>query len=680
MKPIQHKRNISQQMRTFCVLISLLLVNSYLYAQNQPPGSPLDLPGDKKTDSLQFDKSNTDEWHADNIAFKLYYQKLDSKKKYKLDSSIHLFHRKPYAQPWQMNLGNFGTASRNLMFTPEDRLGPTLGYTALDVYRIKEDSLKFYNTTTPYSLFSFRLGSKLEQDLHILHTQNIKPNWNIALEYNRVSSKGYFLLQRTSHDMASLTTNYQSVNKRYKMQGGIIYNKGVQDENGGIVDTSQLANEDYSERSNIDIAYANAGAGSGSSIPRSLVTNTMRDYQVIFRHGYSWGRTDSLYNEDSTKMTVEFTPRFGISHHFSLKNQEYTYKDKAPDSLRYTSYFEESFLGEGKDSVFTRQKQNIIDNAILLDGFLGRKEKQAQFSAGVGIRVDDFATRYLEGANFERFTSNYILAKLNKEALEEGEWFYNADAKLYVTGIAAGNSLLSAAAGREFGDSLGIIEIGVQQNINNAPYSYTLSINQYDTITNSFNKESVTKLYVSATSSRYNLGVGLRNYLINNYLYINSNQLPDQYATAFNLLQIYAQKAFKWKGFVLDNEITYQQMPTKAPVNAPAFMGRHQLSYENYIFGKALQVATGVQVRYYSEYNSASYSPIFHRFYYQDTYLLSNDPVIAYFFNFRVKRFKAFIMLDHIQQAFTKKNFITTPGYAAQDMMMRFGFNWALLL
>ena len=62
--------------------------------------------------------------------------------------------------------------------------------------------------------------------------------------------------------------------------------------------------------SNLDINYSNAESGSGSSVPRSLVTNVVRDYNAILHHSYSWGTTDTLYNEDSTKLSLKYTPRF----------------------------------------------------------------------------------------------------------------------------------------------------------------------------------------------------------------------------------------------------------------------------------------------------------------------------------------------------------------------------------
>lgn len=659
------------------MLLLLLLCTASIYAQQ--PGAPLGLPGDKKQDSLAFDKSNTDEWHEENINVKVRYKHLHSDRSQQPDSSIHNFHRRKFLQPWMTDLGNYGSPARNLMFTPENRFGPTLGYTAMDIFHMQPDSLKFYNSTVPYSVFSFNLGSKLEQKLEILHTQNIKPNWNFSFEYNRLSSEGFFLLQRNVHDAGNITTNYQSINQRYKLKAGLIYNKSIQDENGGIADEDQLTNEDFNERSTMDINYANAVSEGGSSVPRSLITNSVRDYHIVVQHGYSWGKTDSLYNDDSTKVSIKYTPRFGISHQFRHSNKQYTFKDMRPDSLRYSPFFTQSFAGDGSDSVFTRQKQNTFDNTLLLNGFLGKAEKQLQFSAGAGIRVDNFSTRFLVAAQFYNITSNYLTGQLRKEAMQQGEWFYNVHAKFYLTGAAAGNSLLQAKAGKELSD-WAIAEAGLQQTINNPSYNYTTYINQYDTIAGSFGKESVTQAHISFRSSKYALDITARNYLVSNYLYMNQNQLPDQYATAFNITQLSLQKAFRWKGIVLDNELLYQQVPTSAPVNIPMIMGRHQLSYEGYIFRHALQVATGVQIRYHSPYETAAYSPLFHRYYYSNAYLLSNDPSWAFFFNFKIKRFRSYLMLDQLQQLFgDRRNLINAPGYPAQNVMIRFGFNWTLL-
>lgn len=656
------------------VVLCIVLLPQIVVAQNQP-GAPLSVD-DQKVDSTQFKETNNDEWSNRNV--KVRYKYYGSDIEHAPDTSIHTFHRRIYLETWKRDLGNMGSAVQNLQFTPEDRLGPTLGYNAYNTYNYQLDSLKYYNATAPFSEFIFNLGSKLEQRVSVLHTQNIKPNWNVAAQYNRLSSEGYFLLQRTAQDHAFFSTNYQSINKRYKLNAGIVYNKTIQDENGGITDEEQLTNPDFSDRNTLDIAYAGAAANSGSAVERSLITNAVRNYAGQIRQEYFWGRTDTLYNEDSSQMQLSYTPRFSISHKLKLYNKLYTYKDKAPDSLRYIAFFHEGF-GEGSDSVFTRQKHNIIDNHFALNGFLGKRDKQLAFSAGLGIRYDQFWTQHLNGTD-ENFTvGNYVTAQLQKEALQEGSWFYGADALFYITGFASGSSQIKVKLGKEFKKIKGSLEAGAIQNINNAPYNYTLYINQYDTISNNFNKESITQLYLKFHSRKYSFSGGVRNYLVSNYLYMNSQQLADQYAPSFNQLQVWLQKKLRWKAIVLDNEVIYQTVSSGAPVNIPMLMGRHQLSIESYIFKKALKIAFGGEVRYHTPYEPAAYSAFFNRYYYQNTYTLSNDISGAVFFNFNVKRLRAYIMCDQFQQLFIPANFINAPGYPAQNAMMRFGFNWVLL-
>jgi hypothetical protein len=129
---------------------------------------------------------------------------------------------------------------------------------------------------------------------------------------------------------------------------------------------------------------------------------------------------------------------------------------------------------------------------------------------------------------------------------------------------------------------------------------------------------------------------------------------------------------------VFDNEFAYQQRSANAPVNIPLLLGRHQLSIEKHLFHSALQMATGIEVSYHSPYTPSAYSPLFNRFYYQNSYQVSNDPITSVFFNFRVKKLRVYIMADQVQQLFAN-NFISAEGYAAQNFMIRFGFKWTLI-
>jgi hypothetical protein len=597
------------------------------------------------------------------------------------------------------------------MFTPEDRVGPSLGYHVFDAYRFNVDSLGFYSTTRPYSVFSYQLGSKLEQCVSILHTQNIKPNWNFAVQYRRTTSPGYYKIGRNNDDNASFTTNYKSLNKHYVLYGAMVYNKQQHDENGGIINDSELINPSYNDRRTVDAAYQN----DQYSLSRSSVYNIQRDFTLLLQHSYTWGNTDTTYNADSTQYSYHLKPLFSITHKMELSTEKHTYNDLTPDSMRYTTLFARSFTSNGTgyyvaggDSVFVQQKWFWVDNKVSLNGFIGNEGRQMNFSVGIGNRFDQFISRpvskivrdslpkqvYSLGLDRDNIISNYLSGEIKKEALTPNAWEYGANAKFFFTGQYAGNFVLNAMLGKQLGKDVGSILVGFQQEVGSAPYSYTNYENAYTKLITSFNSESVTTLYAILESPRLRLSGGVRDHVIDNYVYINGNEVPAQYTIPFTLIQVWGRKVFKMGNFYLDNELIYQQLPDKAPVNVPALMGKHQLSYESNLFKRALKLATGIEVRYNTAYYAAGYDALLNKFFNQHTQYISNAPELAIFLNFRVKRFRAFIMGDNMQQLFNKNTILntgtpvtnfnntgynSTPVYAAPDAMIRFGFSWVMI-
>ncbi|MBS1589593.1 MAG: hypothetical protein JST52_08275 [Bacteroidetes bacterium] len=675
---------MSQSVQTFCgkrkanfrkqILLSVLLSFMYVIGSAQQmttplPGTPVTLQNAPHKDSTN--KTNNNQWRDEPA--KIYFTKGNSDLKTYPDSSIHFFHRRPFSQPWMRNLGNLGAPSINLFFTPESRVAPTLGYHTFDVYRFHADSLLYFNTTRPFSVFTYQLGSHAEQMAEILHTQNISPRWNFAARYRKINAPGYYNIQRTNHDLANLTSNYISKNQHYALKLALVYNKLQNDENGGILTDSFLTTPGFGDKRTIPVAFQNTSY----STRRSSVTTLQRDFTLLLNHSYTLGKTDTIFNNDSTQFFKVLKPRFRIEHTFRLSTEKYQFKDLAPDSLRYAYFFQQNF--QSGDSVFSRQTWFYIDNGLSLQGFIGSDQKGIQFFAGIGNRFDRFRTEYITGSQRQDEISNYIFGGLKKDAKEAGQWLYSADAKLFFTGMAAGDFIFKANVGKEFKSGWGNIQAGFQQSLNTAPYSYTLYANQYFKQSQTFTKESQTRFQLSTYIPDLKVSAALNSYLIANYIYINPILQFDQYAPTFNLTQISAKKVFTWKQWILDNELAFQQKTINAPINIPTFMGRHQLSLETKLFGNALKIATGLDFRWHSAYQPAGYEPFFNRFYFQNTYNLTNAPEVGLFFNFKVKSFRAFVMGDQLQKLFGARNIISAPGYPAQDAMLRMGFSWDLV-
>ena len=89
-------------------------------------------------------------------------------------------------------LGNTGTAARPIQFTPRMTAGWDQGMHAFDVYKFKLERVRFFSTTRPYSELNYLLGSRSEQQIEVLHTQNIRPNWNFLFQYRLINSPGFF--------------------------------------------------------------------------------------------------------------------------------------------------------------------------------------------------------------------------------------------------------------------------------------------------------------------------------------------------------------------------------------------------------------------------------------------------------------------------------------------------------
>ncbi len=681
-----------------CFILLTIAVPNCVFGQlNTSTGGNMATNRNGTAKDTTHNKSNTTTWKDEEA--NISYEQLGSARKFTPDTGLHTFQRRPYTAPWYRDLGNPGSPACNLMFTPEYRVGPTLGYHINDIYRFQPDSLNYYNTNRPYSVFNYQLGSKLEQVAGLMHTQNIRPNWNFMVEYRKTNAPGFYKIQRNNHDNFALTTNFKSLDKHYVLYCGMVYNKEQHDENGGIVNDTELDNSAYIDRRTIDAAYQNGQY----STSRSTVTNMQRDFGLLLQHSYTFGPLDTTYNADSTEFSYRLKPRFSITHKMQLSTEKHLYKDLAPDSLRYISLFDAS-LGHsgasyyipGGDSVMTQQKWVWVDNSVLLNGFIGPDSNQLRFSAGIGNRFDQFISDPTQtgGLNRNRIVSNYVTAEIQKEALKGGEWNYGAKATFFVTGQYTDNINFKASIGRDFKKDNGSFVLGVEQNLGDGPYSYNNYLNKFATLSYGYNKESVTTLFGSIESRKLRFSGGVKNYVLSNYIYYSQLERPAQYAPAINLAQAWVKKVFKAGNWFLDNELVYQQVNDGAPINVPLLMGRNQLSFERPMFKRALKIATGIEVRYNTSYKPSGYSAVLNQFFYQNKVSVTNTPELSVFLNFRVKHFRAFIMVDQLQQLFatnailftgsTAYNFNGsgvnyTPVYAMQNTMLRFGFSWVLI-
>lgn len=595
---------------------------------------------------------------------KIYYYSLSDTSRQNIDTSISFLHRNVLQNSWMNDLGNFASSAQSMRFSPDKNPSVKFGASAWKYILFTWDSTIFYNTTRAFTKAYYQMGSKKEQMISILFTQNITPSWNISACYQKINAPGFYKQQKTNHDNLLFNTHYISKNKRYDIKSGFYFNSIQQDENGGIQSEDYLTNPAFGDRRLIPVNFK------AISKNISSVNNKYKTSSLHFQHQYYFGKVDSLFNIDSTLKIYNFKPIFSIKHHFYYNSERLVFKDLSPDTLKYIYYNPPQSVIN--DSVYSNNKLQEIGNTFSLTGDVRLKNKVMQVEAGYGFEFDKYVT--LDSSI--NSMNNFLFAKLTKPNQSDKEWIYNANFKSYFTGNAIGNTLLDAQFGRNINERWGMIKVAFSQSIQTAPYLFLHYANNYFKENNSFSKQTITDFSLYYSNKKYLLEGGLHYFLIGNYIYRYFDYIK-QHNQVIPIAQIELSKTFRYRKFILNNQFLIQQvqLSVPSPIHLPNYASRHRLAYEDKILKHKLIISTGLDMRvnlpYYADYYLANYA----YFTPQYSMQISNIPRLTYFFNFRIKTFKASLALDELQQLFSK-NQINFPFYPASNFGIRFALNW----
>ncbi|MCH5684194.1 hypothetical protein LWM68_07910 [Niabella sp. W65] len=183
------------------------------------------------------------------------------------------------------------------------------------------------------------LGTRSEQMIELMHTQNIKPQWNASVHYRMIGAPGIYRNQKTSHNNYALTNWFQTQDRRYTNYVAIVANKLKGGESGGILnDINYIDNPNYAERIRVPTKLGgDAGVGSGIFNTDVPTGNNYEDFNAIMRHQYDLGRKDSLVN-DSTVIPL-FFPRVRLEHTIRYTAYKYLFSDESPQQQYYNTYY-----------------------------------------------------------------------------------------------------------------------------------------------------------------------------------------------------------------------------------------------------------------------------------------------------------------------------------------------------
>ena len=670
---------------TYLLLAGLLIISLDAFSQRNPIrsgglGRLKQLGSGVSGGSAGGDSLARRDRNEDSITIR--YRFLDSTRNYKLDSSINDFSDRFHIPATSYTLGNNGTASKPILFSPMMAPGFDPGFHAFDIYRLTLEKARFFNTTRPYSELNYMLASRSEQNIQLIHTQNIKPNWNFLFQYRLISAPGFFKNQKTNHNNYLLTSWYQSVNKRYNAYLILLGNKIQSGENGGIEDTADfLKDPQYKDRFEIGTKLGDKQAAFSSNLSTDVGTgNRYTEFSVLLRQQYDFGRKDSVVT-DSTVVPL-FYPRLRFEHTLQYTQSKYNFRDNFGDSSYYKDQYDIVFATPA-DSFQLQDKWKDIINDFSIYTFPDANNLQQFFKVGAAVQnislissKGDFKLYNVFGhAEYRNRTRNQ-------------KWDFQANGKLYFTGLNAGDYYAYGSLQRFVGKRQGYAQL-MFENVNRTPsfvFDPRSDFYLLPAVVN-FKKENITHMSASILQPSLQLRLAGHYYLVTNYTYVTDYYQLQQQNSLFNLLELEMQKTVNlgkyWKWHA---DVYFQQTVGNAPIHVPLIFTRNRIGYEGKLGFKNLDIAFGAEMRYHTPYKADGYSPLLGRFFYQDSVTIRNQaPELTGYLHFRIKGFKFYLRAENLNSVSTKEGFgftnnnIETPGYPYPGMVIRFGVFWSFV-
>jgi hypothetical protein len=613
------------------------------------------------------------------------YRYLDTSGRFVLDSSIADYNKVatvPYYYHW---LGNLGSPAQSMLFLPSMKAGFDAGFHAYDAYKWKLENARFFTTTRPYTELGYVLGSKLQQVIEVMHTQNPKPYWNIHFQYRLINSPGFLKNQNTGHNNYLFTSWYQSPAKRYNNYFIALGNKLQAAENGGIRSGRDYLHDPlFTDPFSIPMKIGNEQEFSFDFFGADINTGTKQSlFNFLLRQQYDFGKKDSLVT-DSTVIPL-FYPRLRLEHSFTYGEYKYGFFDNNADSVFYDSAYHYTIRDNGtlwnkQDTLYFRDKWNEFKNDFSIYQFPDAKNLNQFVKAGISSQI--MHGRLRKSVEFVNVSVHGEYRNLTRNK----KWDAQAAGEFYLSGYNAADYQVKLRLRRLLSTKLGSLEVGFENTNRQPPFTFDEKSNFYLAPAKKLFKENITHFSGRAINPKWKIQLGADYYLVTNYLYFTEYYKPSQENDVFSFLRLSGLKTFPigrhWNWHA---ELYLQQLAGNAELHLPLVFTRNRIEYEGNFGFKNLVVAFGGELRYHTPYKIDNYSPAVGQFSYQDSTLIKNRPEFNAFFNFRIRSFKAYVRAENLNSfgirdgAGFKDYNLAAPDYPYPGLVLRFGVYWSFV-
>jgi hypothetical protein len=92
--------------------------------------------------------------------------------------------------------------------------------------------------------------------------------------------------------------------------------------------------------------------------------------------------------------------------------------------------------------------------------------------------------------------------------------------------------------------------------------------------------------------------------------------------------------------------------------------------------GGNIQFQIGFDLYYFTSYHGYSYNPVINQFYLQKENKMGDYLFADAYLGMKIKRLRFFLKMNHINEGWFEKNYITVWHYPMNPRNLRFGLSW----
>jgi Putative porin len=571
---------------------------------------------------------------------------------YRIDTSFNAFHRYNFVQrsDFQLvDLGNFGTATRQVFFRPIEQLGTQFGYDAYSPYAYQTNEVKYYDTKSPYTNMYLALGGSGQNIVRFDHSQNLSPRLNFGINAQRFTTNKQFGTSGQSDSQTNLAQNwgfvfhgnYRSKNEKYTLLGQFNHMNHQVYEQGG------MAPDSLNFKTERGTVYDNPSA--------------------TFRTAQSWERRNNWHIYQQYVLAQGFQ----VYHVFDYKRSIDIFSDSDLTNARQYGFYNNYYY----DSTQTKQdvKFRLFENKFGIKGryqgfnYRAHYRQRIANMRGAYTKIDSTTGTYRLN-RFENFVGlwlAYYLKDSTQRATAEFEYLLGRDFKIKGEVVSKWFTAgyLSTFTSPTF--------LQLLYDSNHLRWANSSRLVNSNTIYGQIN--------VNTKSVR--LSPRLDYHLINNYFYYDTAAVARQFTSAFSVVRVGGDAEWRPGKFQFLSQTYYTLVSNDAVLRIPRFFANFRASFD-FVYAKVLYLQVGAEIHYKSTYFADTYMPLTQQFHLQNRLKTEGVVYTELFLNARINRVRLFVKMANAAQGTYQGalnvGYFSTPFYPVVGRSLGFGVNWPL--